>query len=88
MTNFDNKAYNSKLTFWQGTKLVCRFIYEGIKFIIKNTPKFLGLVWQVKKTVATQIDQNLHEINQELKKSYLEMQINSIKKEKEQNKAY
>ena len=63
---------------WQGTKILAQYTWLGSKFIIKNTPATLGMLWEVKKEINAALAKELHDAKVEYKRYQLENKINQL----------
>jgi len=60
---------------WQGVKILTQFSWLGSKFVAKNTPAALGMLWEVKKEISATVAQGLHDAHIEYKKNLLDQKI-------------
>ena len=65
---------------WQGVKILMQFSWLGSKFVVKNTPATLGMLWEVKKEISNAVAQSLHDAHVEHKKNLLDLKIELMKK--------
>lgn len=63
---------------WQGVKILTQFSWLGSKFVVKNTPAALGMLWEVKKEINSALAQGLHDVKVEYKRNQLETKINQL----------
>lgn len=63
---------------WQGSKILTKCAWLGSKFVIKNTPAALGMLWEVKKELNSALAQGLHDVKVEYKRNQLETKINQL----------
>lgn len=63
---------------WTIFKCLSIFTWGTGKFIVKNTPTVLGVAWQVKKEISSEIAQGIHEYKQEQKLLALEEKIKEL----------
>lgn len=63
---------------WQGSKILTKCAWLGSKFVIKNTPAALGMLWEVKKEINSALAQGLHDVKIEYKRNQLENKINQL----------
>lgn len=63
---------------WQGFKILIQCSWLGGKFIAKNTPAALGMLWEVKKELNSALAQGLHDVKIEYKRNQLENKINQL----------
>ena len=63
---------------WQGSKILTKCAWFGSKFVIKNTPAALGMLWEVKKEINSALAQGLHDVKIEYKRNQLENKINQL----------
>lgn len=63
---------------WQGVKILTQFSWLGSKFVVKNTPAALGMLWEVKKEINSALAQGLHDVKIEYKRNQLETKINQL----------
>ena len=63
---------------WQGSKILTKCALLGSKFVIKNTPAALGMLWEVKKEINSALAQGLHDVKVEYKRNQLETKIQRL----------
>ena len=64
---------------WDITKIVSKGAWIGTKFIIKNTPAALGMLWNMKKEIADNISSEMAKSNKAHKENLLENKLDAIK---------
>lgn len=63
---------------WKGLKILTQFSWLGSKFVVKNAPTALGMLWEVKKEINSALAQGLHDVKVEYKRNQLETKINQL----------
>lgn len=65
---------------WEATKICTSFGWQASKFIIKNTPATLGMLWEIRKEVSNGIAQSIQEIQKQQKIAELDEKIKALSK--------
>lgn len=59
----------------QGTRIITKCAWFVSKFVVKNTPAALGILWEVKKELNSVLAQGLHDAKIKYKRNQLENKI-------------
>jgi hypothetical protein len=62
------------------TGLLAKGTFQATVFTVKNTPKAIGMAWQVKKELSEELSKVIHEVRLEQKKDAIEDKLLLIEK--------
>lgn len=71
---------------YNGVKILLKCTWFGSKFVVKNTPAALGMVWEVKKEINAALAQGVHDAKLEYQRHCLERKIEQLSVSKEPKK--